>query len=500
MTPIRLAATLVIVIALHVGLRAQDLTGTIDGVMRAPDGSPPAGLQVRASSDDVVVTTDPAADGTFRFTDLPLGNYRVQAVDSTGRVLAGGTARLTPGVPSQSITLRLRAGRSDLGGRFAEPASFYAGPFGVTPSAALLNVGVDGNVFNDADDPKSDTAFIFDPAAAVTLDAGPVRGDGQVHGRYLYFDKYSGERSLNVDADGRLEATAGRLTPWATGFVDGGRRRINHEIDLRARQLRFGVEGGVDARVAARTIASVAVARRDYGFDPDQIFLGANLQELLNRKVIATTVEGRQALTDSISALGQVNVTGERFRFSPQRDVNILRLQGGLLTTGGDRASGSVRLGYIRLNAIGTAIADYRGFVASIDEDLQLGSRTRLRITGARDIDYSYETLYADYLRTGAVIDLRAQLSSAWDADVRADGERILHLPAPGLTAARYSETYGFFGGGLGVRIGGALRLGVEGGGENRSSPIDGRSFTGYRAGASITVGTRPWVCGCGFE
>jgi len=499
--PTRLFAVALLVAALNVVMAAQELTGTIEGTVRASNGPPPAGLQVRAVSANVTVTTDPAADGSFMFTDLPLATYRVQVVDSTGRIVATGTARLTPVVPAQTITLRMRTLSTELGGRFAEPAAFYVGPVGVTPSVALMNGGVDTNVFNEASDAKRDTAFILEPEAVVTLDADPVRGEGSARGRYLYFDKYSDERSLDVSADGHLEVAAGRLTPWATGLVDGGRRRINHEIDRRTDQLAAGIQVGVDARVAERTVASLAFGRNDYGFDPDEIFLGANLQRLLNRRVLSATVEGRQTLTTGLSALLQVNVATERFRFAPQRDADIVRLQTGILHNAGDRATGSVRLGYIRLDAVGTAIADYRGFVASLDEDLRLGSRTRILITGMRDIDFSFDTPFPDYVRTAAVADLRAQLSSVWDVDLRLEGERMLHDPAPGVTASRYADTYGFVGAGLGVRLVRGLRLGVEGGREERDSPVPGRGFIGYRAGAAVTVGMRPLrVCGCGFE
>jgi hypothetical protein len=497
----RLVVTLLLVAALHAVVRAQDVTGTIDGVMRTSNGAPPAGLQVRAVSADVVVTTDAGSDGAFMFTDLPLGTYRVQAVDSSGRIMASGTARLTPAMPAQTVTLRLRIQTTEFGGRFAEPASVYVGPVGVTPSVALFNGGVDSNVFNEASDPKSDTAFILEPEAVVTLDAGPVRGDGSTRARYLYFDKYSGERSLDLNADGGLEVGLGRFTPWTRALVDGGRHRINHEIDLRVRHLTSDVQVGLDARVAGRTVASLAVGRSDYGFDPGEVFLQANLQELLNRKAISATLEVRQTLTAGLSVLGQVNVAAPRFRFAPQRDADILRLQTGVITNAGDRATGAIRLGYMRLNAVGTALTDYRGFVGSVDEDLRLGSRTRLRVTGIRDVDFSFDTLFPYYIRSGAVADLRAQLSRVWDVDLRAEGERMIHEPAPGATVARYSDQYGFVGGGIGLRIARGLRLGVEGGREERDSPVAGRGFIGYRAGAAIVVGIRPVrVCGCGFE
>jgi hypothetical protein len=76
----------------------------------------------------------------------------------------------------------------------------------------------------------------------------------------------------------------------------------------------------------------------------------------------------------------------------------------------------------------------------------------------------------------------------------------MVHEPAPGLTATSYADQYGFIGGGIGLRIARGLRIGVEGGREERDSPIAGRGFIGYRAGASLIIGARPRVCGCGFE
>src|SRR5258705_5600189 len=240
--PTRLFAVALLVAALNVAMAAQELTGTIEGTVRASTGPPPAGLQVRAVSANVTVTTDPAADGIVSFTALPLAPYRVQVVDSTGRIVATSATRLPPVMPAQTITLTMRTLSAELGGRFAEPAAFYVGPAGVTPSVALMNGGVDTNVFNEASDAKSDTAFILEPEAVVTLDADPVRGAGSARGRYLYFDKYSDERSFDMSAEGNLEVAAGRLTPWARGLVDGGRRRINHEIDRRTDQLAAGMQ------------------------------------------------------------------------------------------------------------------------------------------------------------------------------------------------------------------------------------------------------------------
>ena len=43
------------------------------------------------------------------------------------------------------------------------------GPLGLTPSVALTNLGIDTNVFNEVDDPKSDFTFTVSPQVDASL-------------------------------------------------------------------------------------------------------------------------------------------------------------------------------------------------------------------------------------------------------------------------------------------------------------------------------------------
>lgn len=496
--PIRILTVMLLVATLQVAVRGQDLTGTVQGVVV---GVPPAGAQIRASSDFVMVTTDPAADGSFTFTDLPVGTYQVQVVTATGRILAAVRVRLTAQSTSQIVSLQVRPPLAALGGPVEQAASFQAGPFGITPSVALLTGGVNTNVFNQALNPTSDNTFVLRPDAVVSLDTMRVRGEGAVNGQYVYFNKSSGERSLDVAAQGGLEVTEGRFTPWAKGEIDGGRRRINHEIDLRARQLTSAFQVGVDSRLASSSAVSAAFKRGDYGFDPDQVFLGANLQAVLNRRVLATTIEGRQGLGHGISALGQLNVEGDDFRFTPERDTRIMRVLGGIQTEQGNRAAGVVRVGYLRLNGTGSAITDYRGLAASADEDVRAGARTRLLLSATRDIDYSYDTQFPYYIRSAAQASLLRELSRSFDVALFGDIERMSHQPAKILTAslASYAEQYGFVGGSIQFRIAPGVRIGFDAGREERDTQVAGRGFIGYRYGVSVAVGVRPARVDPGF-
>ncbi len=491
--PIRLIAAVVLLSSLQIAVHAQDSNGTIQGVIRDVAGNPVAGAQVRASSDSVTVTTDAGPDGAYIFTDVPPGDYRVQVTDADGRILSTTSVRLAAGGITQTVNFSVRTGGVSLGGAASEPSRFYAGKVGITPSVSLSPLGTDTNVFNVTQSEQRDTTFTLTPQAAVALDTSLVRGEGTARVDYQYFNKLTTERSLNGNVAGGIEVPLGRLTPWVDGAFDGGQRRIDHEIDLRAQHSFSDVRVGADVRVTTRTVASASVNRSDFGFDPAEVFLGSNLQELLNRRGESVRFEVRQEITPSMVAVGRVTAMRDRFRFAPQRDADFGIFEGGI-NTGTRTITGTARVGYVRLDRVHQGISNYRGLVASVDELFLLGERTRLHVLGSRDIVWSIDPAFPYYLRLGAVADLLAALSDRWDVSVRAGGEQMRHEPVAGFGFARYHDTYGTVGADLGVHIVPDVRVGAGFAREERDSPRHDRNFIGYRYGLSVTVGAPPIV------
>jgi len=215
---------------------------------------------------------------------------------------------------------------------------------------------------------------------------------------------------------------------------------------------------------------------------------------VLNRQVVSAELGARERLLDGVSALADLEVERDRFRFAPQRDANIVRMQGGVLTGDTKRIAGIVKLGYLRLTGVGAAMADSGGLVASVDEDIRLGGRARALLTGLRDIDFSFDPSFPYYTRVNGRAELLVEISSAWDARLVVEGERMTHRPAPALanSFASYADAYGFVGGRTLIRIAPGVRIGIDAGREERDSPVSGRGFIGYRSGVSMTVGTRP--------
>jgi len=73
---------------------------------------------------------------------------------------------------------------------------------------AFSSFGVDTNVFNEPTVRGNATQRLnLIPQTVVTLDAGRLRGGALAQGSYLYFDKYSDQRSLS----GVIQRASGAL-------------------------------------------------------------------------------------------------------------------------------------------------------------------------------------------------------------------------------------------------------------------------------------------------
>ena len=133
-----------------------------------------------------------------------------------------------------------------------DSAAIILGPVGINPSLALRDIGVDNNVFHDADDPKSDFTFTVTPRADVLFSPRRLRLLGDGRGLRLLPDlrhrggtNHASEIKANVDL--------GRLQPYVSIAGTNTRARYNSEIDTRARHHDHTYAAGVGLNVASRT-------------------------------------------------------------------------------------------------------------------------------------------------------------------------------------------------------------------------------------------------------
>ena len=136
-----------------------------------------------------------------------------------------------------------------------DAAMIRVGPVGINPSVALRNMGVDDNVFNDPEHPKSDFTFTVTPKAEVLFRPRRLHVAYTTSTDYVYYRDYASERGTNQSSQIRAEFDLGRLQPYAAAGGASTRERYNQEVDARARHHDRTYAAGAAWRLASRTSA-----------------------------------------------------------------------------------------------------------------------------------------------------------------------------------------------------------------------------------------------------
>jgi hypothetical protein len=370
-----------------------------------------------------------------------------------------------------------------------EAAQFRFGPIGFTPSAALTNVGLDTNVFNDVENPQRDFTFTFAPRVEAWFRAGRSRTSITVGSGANYFRRFASQRSIDLSVSGRVDLLTNRVKPWVAAGLSSGRQRVGYEVDLRSRRRTQDVSLGADLRVGAKTTLALSALRTEYNFGEDD-FLGSNLRETLNHDTASVSAEVQYALSVLTTFILRGEALQDRFPFSPGRNADSIRVLSGFEL--GDRAliSGSVRVGYRRFTPLGPGVPSYTGAVATFATGATVRGRTRLSLEGERDIVYSFERVYPYYVITGGIFTVTPRLTPAWDIQGRIGGQRLAYRTFGGSTTPDRLDRVVTLGAGVGYNLARETRVGMNLEHQRRSSPLLHRSYSGFRVFSSVTYGS----------
>lgn len=372
-----------------------------------------------------------------------------------------------------------------------ETARFRLGPVGLTPALELTSLGRDSNVFNEAEDPKSDTTAAIGPTVRFWMRPGRLRVSGRAGGQYLYFREYDSQRAWNTANDLRLELLMTRLTPFVQGeFVDT-KDRVGYEIDSRSRRRDISGTVGTTLRLGGKTDLVVSYRRYQGRYDEDETFLGAILARELNRDEERAELQVRYALTPLTTFVLRNELGRDRFETTTLRDSDSLRVMPGFELKPAALISGMVFVGYRQFDPLDGRLEDHRGVVAAVSATY-LREATRFELKVDRDLAYSYsiERPYYALLDTGLVVTHR--FPSRWEAVGRVGRQTLSYRladPAAGDPPTDRGYTYGA---GIGVLPAETLRLGFDVLYSTRRSEVAGRrDFDGTRIFGSISYGIR---------
>ena len=380
----------------------------------------------------------------------------------------------------------------------SESARFRWGPVRFTPTVEITNFGRDSNVYNQAENPKSDFMAAVGPAVDMWIRPFGSRLSVRTGGQYLYFKKYDDQRAWNTSNDVRWEVPMARVTPFVAGSYVNSRERQGFEIDSRSRRRDRSVTLGTNVRVSAKTAFVVSFRRFDAEYDDHETFLGSALARELNRREDSTKVQLRYTMTPLTTFVVDTELGHDRFEVASIRDSDSVKVMPGFELKPAALISGSVFVGFRRFNPLTTSLPDYSGVVAAV-KARYIRSSTRYDVVVDRDVAYSFEATQPYYALLNSGLTVTQRVTRRWDVVGRGGLQRLAYRDLELGSAPEVSESAAGvnrvdrgreYGGGVGFRLNEVVRLGLNLSRATRRSSLPGRrDYEGTRIFGSVTYG-----------
>lgn len=376
-----------------------------------------------------------------------------------------------------------------------ESMPFRFGPIGLSPTLAITNVGIDDNIFNEANDPKSDFTMTVTPRLQARLRSSKVLLSGAVATGLVYYNKYDDERSVDWAADGRVDVDLGWFQPYALAALLDTRDRLNAELDVRAPRTQTTLAVGTRAIFSPKVGAVFDFRNANLDFAEGTSFEGVLLSQQLN----STTKTIESGLELYLTPLTTVAVTAswqtDRFDDSPERDADTFRLLPSIRMEAPAIVQGSLAIGYRSFSALDPETPDFSGVVVQGSLTHTFGERTKVDLTLSRDVQYSFEKTQPYYLTTGFRVVVTQQLGESFDVRGIVGRDRLDYreetssgTPDAPESASRIDRA-SILGAGLGYRFQANLRTGLDVEFARRTSDRPDREYDRTRVFASLTYG-----------
>ncbi len=370
-----------------------------------------------------------------------------------------------------------------------EPGTLRVGPIGIRPRLAFTNVGIDNNVFNSSTDPKRDFTLTASPDVEFTVNPGRLRLSSVFGGDYVYFRKYSSERSVNRSLVARAELDLAFARPFVSVGANNTSARPNSEVDVRGRHHPRAYSGGSSFKLTPLTSLGVAIRRTTERFDEGTIFRDVDISTTLNN----TTTAYEASLGLQLTTLTAFSIVASReqtrFTSSPLRDSDTLRIAPTVAFTPGGVLTGSASVGYRHFRGKDSSLSNYTGLVAVGTVGAALADRVRVDSNFARDVRYSYEQDLPYYLLTGGRVTVTTALAGGFDVRLTGGRDVMRYQPFAGSEAPGRDDMR-IYGGGVGYRWTAMAQLVVQAEVVDRRSARDpSREFSNNRIFASLNWG-----------
>lgn len=366
---------------------------------------------------------------------------------------------------------------------------FEAGPVSVQPRLEIYDVGIDDNIFNDSENPKSDFTATIAPRIDATLRMGVSRLNVGAFTHFVYFRDFEEERSLDRGAEARFEIGEGLLRPHLIASIVDTRERLNPEIDARARHRRSLYGGGVNLALTSRSSFVFAARRATLDFDEGEQFRGVALAQNLDEHVDTFDLGMRIALTPLTAWDNTIILQRDRFEAGSLRDSDSTRFTTALEFSPSAVISGRAAVGYLAFNPVDPSLPEYGGIVALVSTAYAVEG-TKVEVAFEHDVRYSFEDRLPYYIASNGRLTLTQRIAGPVDVQGTVGWYLMSYRGfEEGPEEARRDE-FALYGGGIGYRLGDAARLGLNAEwSQRRSDALIDREYDRQRIFVSLTYG-----------
>lgn len=365
------------------------------------------------------------------------------------------------------------------------------GPMEIWPTIVLRNIGADNNVFNDAENPRSDFTATISPTVQVVVRPQWMRMSFTSLSDFVYYAQYESERSVNRGFRTRLDLNLSYLQPYVIAGAMLTKERLNNEIDVRARRQLRNYGAGLALRLTSTIGVSAGVRHETSRFTGGDTFRGADLATELNNETNAIDANFTADVTPLTTVGLAVAIEQDRFDSQPLRNSDSWRVTPTVSFKPFGLMSGSASVGYMTFDALDPLVEDYSGLVATGTIGIFLLDRYRIETMFGRDVQYSYDRETPTFVLTSGRVSLRTDLFAGLDVKVTG-GREVMRYRALGEAETPGRDVYDVYGAGLGYTLANNMRLGVDAEFSERKSGRAGRGFQNNRIFGTLTWGVNP--------
>jgi hypothetical protein len=279
------------------------------------------------------------------------------------------------------------------------------------------------------------------------------------------------------------------LTPFLTGQRQTSFQRPNLEIDARVRRRSDEVGAGFSMDLGSKFTLGGEAHRTTSDYD-DAIVDGANVAALSNR---TESVRGSLdiALTPLTTLTTSAGLSQQRNDEAAFRDIDTIDVRTGFRFAPVALISGGAQVGLTRQVSKSGELPEFTGVTAAVDVAYVWRESTRIGVGVTRGSEPSVDPDQPYYVSTGGSLSVSQAIGLRWDLGVRASRTSLDYRSRLTSTSGQGPRTdrVDTYGADLGLHTTADFRVGLETTYTRRISPVDGRSYDGYRVGGNVTYG-----------